>query len=198
MTQILSAQAPNQSPQELPPSPFKEPQKRSKRIRYNNGAWNPIVDLTEIFPGNRNVDERGVCRLYDGAVGVKLRVEQAERSEPLLEAVAPWERGSGISPLLIWNADGLWHMLYEISAADKTGYATSEDAFHWERPVMGQVGFGGSTENNLLANGIRGATGAYVDGYAPPDERFKAMGGDMAWYDPATLQWLHGKEAWGR
>jgi len=198
MSPILSAQAPNPSPKELPSSPFKEPQKRSKRIRYNNGAWNPIVDLTEIFPGNRNVDERGVYRLYDGAVGVKLRVEQAERSGPLLEVVAPWEKGSGISPLLIWNANGKWHMLYDVSAAEKTGYAISEDAFHWNRPEMGQVEFEGSTKNNLLANGIRGATGAYVDVHARPNERFKAMGGDMAWYDPATLQRLHGKEAWRR
>ena len=61
----------------LPPSPFKEPQKRFKHIRHNSGTWNPLVDLTEIFPGNRNIDENGVFRLYDGAVGVRIRVEQA-------------------------------------------------------------------------------------------------------------------------
>ena len=198
MGQILSAQATKQQTEPLPLSPFKESQKRSKRIRYNSGAWNPIVDLTEIFPGSRNLDHRGVFELNDGAVGVKLRVEQAERSEPLLEAVAPWEKGSGISPLLVWNADGLWHMLYEVSAAEATGYATSVDGFQWKRPEMGQVEFQGSTKNNLLANGIRGATGAYVDRHAPPNERFKAMGGDMNWYDPATLQRVQGKEAWRR
>ena len=72
ISQILSAQATKQHPEPLPPSPFKEPQKRSKRIRYNSGAWNPIVDLTEIFPGSRNLDHRGVLELNDGAVGVKL------------------------------------------------------------------------------------------------------------------------------
>ncbi|MCH2213527.1 MAG: hypothetical protein MK110_19690, partial [Fuerstiella sp.] len=76
------------------PSPFKEPQKRSKRIRSNPGAWNPIVDTTDVFTGNRNVDERGRFNLYDGVLGVKIRVEQAQRSEPLLEANPDWERNS--------------------------------------------------------------------------------------------------------
>ena len=25
---------------------------RSQRIRFNSGAWNPLVDFTEIFAGN--------------------------------------------------------------------------------------------------------------------------------------------------
>ena len=39
------------------------------------------------------MDRQGVFRLFDGAIGVKLRVERAESSEPLLEATAEWERG---------------------------------------------------------------------------------------------------------
>ena len=62
-------------------SPFTEPQKRSKRIRQNPGSWNPIVDLTDVFPGNRAMNRKGVFELYDAAIGVKLRVEQARRSE---------------------------------------------------------------------------------------------------------------------
>ena len=93
------------------PSPCKEPQKRSKRIRANPGSWNPIIDLTEIFPGNLSVDKNGRFRLYDGASGVQLRVELADRSPALLEAAADWEIGGSIGPLFIWKADGrfLWH-----------------------------------------------------------------------------------------
>jgi len=180
------------------PSPFKEPQKRSKRIRANPGSWNPIIDLTEIFPGNLSVDKNGRFRLYDGASGVQLRVELADRSPALLEAAADWEIGGSIGPLFIWKADGRFHMIYECTTANGTCYATSDDALRWERPALGQVKFEGSTANNILRNGIRGATGVFIDPHAPHEERFKAMGGDMDWYDPKTLERLDGKIAWKR
>lgn len=175
-------------------SPFTKPQQRTKRIRLNSGAWNPIVDPTDVYPGNRSVDRRGVYELYDGAVGVKLRIESARRSEPLLEAVAEWERGNVIAPLFIWSAAGRLHLIYECSRARATCYATSADGYRWERPELGQVEFEGSTRNNILGRGIHGATGVFLDPHAPPAERFKAMGGDMAWYDPATLQPLDEEE----
>ena len=73
------------------PSPFTQPQKRSPRIRRNCGLWNPLVDLTEIYAGHRSTDRKGVFDLFDAAVGVALRVELADRSQPLLEAEMPWE-----------------------------------------------------------------------------------------------------------
>ena len=122
------------------------------------------------------MDRQGVFRLFDGAIGVKLRVERAESSEPLLEATAEWERGEFIGPLFIWKAGGLLHMIYECSRANATAYATSTDGYKWTRPEMGQVEFDGSSANNLLRNGIRGATGVFIDPQAPAAERFKAMG----------------------
>ena len=173
-------------------SPFTEPQLRSSRIRRNAGTWNPLVDTTDIFCGNRSVDRRGNYDLYDGAIGVELRVEHASRSEPLLEGTEPWEQGS-VSPLFIWKADNQFKMLY--SARFGTCLATSDDAFEWKRPVLNEVEYEGSTENNLLGEGIEGCTGVFIDPYCAPEERFKAMGGDMAWYDPATLEPLDGDEA---
>ena len=57
------------------------------------------------------------------------------------------------------------------------------------RPKLGEVMHEGSTANNLLARGIKGATGVFIDDNpaCPPSERFKAIGGDMAYYDPDTL-----------
>ena len=187
-----------QEAREKKKSPFTEPQKRSKRIRQNPGSWNPIVDLTDIFPGNRAMNRQGVFELYDAAIGVKLRVEQSRRSEPLLEAVAEWEKGEFIGPLFIWEADRQFHMIYESSRASGTCYARSSDGYHWERPNLGEVEFEGSAKNNILRSGIKGATGVFIDPHAPPQERFKAMGGDMAWYDPATLEPLDGEEAMRR
>lgn len=194
-TTLTRAPAPAAESDKKRPSPFKKPQKRSKRIRENPGAWNPIVDQWDVFPGNRSVTPNGRFELFDGAVGVRFRVEDADRSEPLLEATAPWELGSSIGPLFIWQADGLYHMIYECSRVNQTCYATSKDALNWTRPALGQFEFDGSTENNILRNGIRGATGVFIDPHCAPNERFKAMGGDMDWYDPATLQRVDGKEA---
>ncbi len=174
-------------------SPFTEPQKRSPRIRRNRGCWNPLVDLADIFAGNRSIDRSGVFDLYDAPTGVALRVEPAERSEPLLEAAAPWETGASISPLFIWKTEAGFNLLYH--CRNGTCCATSADAYKWQRPQLGEVEFGGSTANNLLRRGIEGATGVFSDPHAPPQELFKAMGGDMAWYDPATCEALDDEEA---
>ena len=133
------------NPEKKVPSAFTKPQKRRPRIRRNKGAWNPLVDLTEIFPGNRGVNRQGMYELYDGPLGVEVRVEQARRSEALLEATAEWEQGGSISPLFIWETDGLQHMIYQCSRVEGTCYSTSVDGYDWERPELGQVEFKGST-----------------------------------------------------
>ena len=182
-------------PEGLKRWPF-APQKRGARVRTNPDDWNPIVDVTHVAPGNRSIDRQGQYELYDGPVGVELKVEQAERSEPLLEAVADWEVGGAACPLFIWkSADGLFHMIYETTRVEATCHATSEDGYRWERREMGEVEFEGSTRNNMLAAGIHGATGVFLDEHAPPQERFKAMGGNMAWYDPETSEPLDPEEA---
>ena len=174
-------------------SPFTQPQLRPDRTRRNNGSWNPLVDLTEIYAGQRSTDRNGVYDLFDAPVGIALRVEMAGRSDILLEADPPWEAGGSVGPLFIWKTDAGFHMLYETKSG--TGYACSDDAYNWTRPELGEVEFEGSTANNLLANGIVGSTGVFLDPHAPPEERFKAMGGDMAWYDPKTCQPLDTEEA---
>ena len=153
-------------------SPFTEPQIRSSRIRRNAGTWNPLVDTTDIFCGNRSVDRQGVYDLYDGAIGVKLRVEQASRSEPLLEGTEPWEQGS-VSPLFIWKAEDGFKMLY--SAKLGTCLATSEDGYEWTRPVLNEVDYEGSTANNILGDGIKGCTGVF---HRPPRSARRTLQGD--------------------
>ena len=66
-------------------------------------------------------------------------------------------------------------MLYKSESG--TCYATSDDAYHWRRPELGEVAFDGSTANNILKEGIVGSSGVFVDPHAPSPERFKAMGG---------------------
>ena len=56
------------------------------RPRYNPGSWMALVDVMEIFSGHRSITREGIYKLYDAPVGVQLRVEQANRSEPFLKA----------------------------------------------------------------------------------------------------------------
>ena len=197
---------PGAAPTSAGASPFSEPQVRSKRIRSNSGGWNPLLDLNDIHASNHHVvdadDGLGPrLELQEGSFGVELAVEPARRSAPLLEATEPWEKGEGekatpIPPLMIWQTDdGSWRMLYD--SKEGTCLATSADGRRWHRPSLGQVEFGGSTENNLLGHGISGATGVFIDTNpdCPPEQRFKAMGGDMGWYDPVTCEPLVSEEA---
>ena len=181
-------------PMDLRDAPYTEPQQHRPRVRYNSGGWSPIVDPTEVNAGNPGVGRSGLYELHDGPVGVELRVEPSRRSDPLLESVAEWEAGSQIGPLFIWNSDGLFHLLYESSHVETTCYATSVDGYNWERPDVGEVEFNGSTRNNILGRGIKGATGVFIDPHGPPEERFKALGGKMGWYDPGTCDKVPGEE----
>ena len=84
-------------------------------------------------------------------------------------------------------------MLYHAAAGQC--HAISEDGYNWTRPDKNEVEFEGSTKNNLLASPCEGATGTFEDPSAPPDERFKAVGGRMAWFDPDTGEEVEGEEA---
>ena len=166
---------------------------RPPRILCNTGAWSPLVDTTAIYAGNRGFNRDDLFTPFDAPVGIRFEVESALKSEPLLEAVKAWER-PGIAPLYIWQDDGAYHMLYE-SGGNGAAYARSDDAYRWTRPELGQVEFQGSRQNNLIANPPRGSSGFFEDPQAPPSERYKAMGGNMAWYDPDTNEKLIGDEA---
>ena len=157
--------------------------------RENNGEWNPLIDLMEIFAGFRWVDKAGGYDLYDAPVGVKLRIEEADKSEPVLVAENEWEE-TKLGPVGLWMEDGRYHLLYRTGRG--TCYAVSEDGYRWSRPELGQVEHSGSRKNNLVADGPTG--GVFEDPNAPPEERFKAMAQDIFWVDPDTAEKVEGEE----
>ena len=83
------------------------------------------------------------------------------------------------------------HMFYH--AGEQYCYAVSNDGYSWERPVLGQTEFNGSTENNILPTNL--PPYIFEDPSAPPEERFKAMGGRMFWADPETGEEIESEEA---
>ena len=153
------------------------PKKMRGNVRRNSGAWRPIVDVTDVYPGTRGIDRRGVYNLYDAPIGVHLKVEEAVKAGPLLEAEMEWET-KGISPLYMWQEDQRYHMLYGASP-NGACYAVSDDAYHWTRPEMGWIEFNGSKKNNIIHKELQGSQGFFEDPSAPPEERFKTIGGGI-------------------
>lgn len=185
---------------------------RAVSARENVGRWTPLVDWSIVYPGNRGVDRQGHYDLYDGPVGVALRVEEGLKTEPLLVAQDDWEGGGCIESLKVWRADGRYHLLYAAHPASNQtsaslggtrepglggmGYAVSDDGYHWRRPELGQVEFRGSRQNNRLADAPTG--GPCIDPAGRPEERFKAIGQEGANFDPETNERLSGEEAYRR
>ncbi|AWT60363.1 MAG: hypothetical protein DF168_01571 [Candidatus Moanabacter tarae] len=164
---------------------------RIPRIRLNSGAWSPLVDMIDVFPGHRGSSREGELELYDAPIGIRFEIEVAKKSEPLLEAECVWEKS--IAPLCIWQEAGRYHMIYTASGGHC--YAISDDAYNWNRPELSEVEYNGLKKNNLISSPAEGATGTFEDLSAPPEERFKAIGGRMYWSDPETGEELNGEEA---
>ena len=140
------------------------------RPRPNPGGWTPIADTQEIHTGNRSTNRAGAFELYDAPVGVRLRVEQAAKSAPLV-----LEGGSGsdhMKPVRAWREDGALYALYDANGSILL--ARSEDGQRW-RLVERVTERGG---DRLKA--------VFEDPTAPPEGRFKGMGCDGGWFDPDT------------
>ncbi len=166
-------------------------QKRPPRIRPAQASWNPLVDMIEVFPGHRGANRDGILDLFDEPVGIRFEIEEGVKSDPLLEAEKEWE--GHVSPLAIWQEDGGYRMLYHVDQG--MCLAVSDDAFNWTRPDLKEVEFNGSKSNNLIPHPCVGATGTFEDTSAPPETRYKAMGGRMYWADPETGIEIVGEEA---
>lgn len=79
----------------LPGGPF-----RPQPAKDNPGDWCPLIDLMEIYPGNRGMNRHGVYDLYDAPVGVRFRIGEAFKSEPLLVSESEWEGGRRVASRL--------------------------------------------------------------------------------------------------
>ena len=89
-TQKESVQREKEAPENTPSA---KPKRTGGSVRRNSGAWRPIVDVTDVFAGDRGIGRSGLYDMYDGPIGVHLRVEEAVKAGPLLEAETEWETG---------------------------------------------------------------------------------------------------------
>ena len=156
----------------------------------------PVLDWHGIWPGYVSHDEAGLYFPQDLPTGVRLAVQQAECSDPVMVRQERWEAGNIHYPSLIKEDDcyRLWYCCFA-DAEDpwvKTGhvpgkvpalwcYAESADGFHWERPSLGRIEYDGSKDNNILfVCEERGSHYGYMnvmhDPHGSDEERYKAIG----------------------
>jgi len=96
---------------------------------------------------------------------------------------------------------GQWRMYYSAMMWRKC-LAVSKDLLHWERPVLNQVEFEGSTENNIVFEDLIADTASVIcdEREKDPARRWKAVlyhyrhgnnqpEGMYAWFSPDGLRW---------
>lgn len=115
---------------------------------------------------------------------------------PILFPEPAWEGAMVPSTVLFDEDDGLFKMWYlthaRVPGVDSTyvtGFATSENGIHWERPEIGTYEFEGSRRNNLCMGNTAGGMGVIKDLHDPdPARRFKTLfwrGGNRSKADEA-------------
>lgn len=119
--------------------------------------------------------------------GVELKLHPPQRKEIVLTLDRPWEGDVGGYFTVLQERDKvrLYYRgnLVAKSSADPrqvTCYAESADGIHFERPSLGLYEFAGSTDNNIVWQGMPSHNLAPFRDDAPdalPDERYKAVGG---------------------
>lgn len=110
--------------------------------------------------------------------GIRIAVQPAVRVGPVLKRERPWESDYIIFKTVL--RDGGRYRAWCKALPGGDCYLESNDGYHWDRPVLGQVEFNGSRENNLLKPGPSGTV--FIDPHGPPDERYKAVGGSRISY----------------
>jgi len=143
-------------------------------------------------PAAVHAAHRGVPR------GVRLRLQPAERSDPVLRPTEPWER------LLWWpkvmRDAGRYRLWYEAVPPDHWDpsvrlpapwddpvfgellcYAESDDGIAWRKPKLGIGTWSGDSRTNVVLGrelagpmGLHGVS-VFLDPHAQADERYKAL-----------------------
>lgn len=161
-----------------------------------------IGSRRELFVDHYLVDSMGG--------GVTQRLHSPLPREEVLVTDRPWE-GNMCGYITVFQDDDRFRMYYKswsVRLADEQGrpitqdgkaevsplgiaIAESQDGIHWERPLVGQIEFNGSTENNLVYAGA-GPEHRGAHGFAPfkdtnPDadleHLYKAVGTDDRAHD---------------
>lgn len=135
-----------------------------------------FADWYPVWPGAVGFDEDGRGRLIDAPQGLRLSVQPADTTEPVLQGDRPWESR------LLWacvlkeeSRFQLWYLVQAFECDADSGqakkgtnfdpmagefeglkrrnficYAESDEGMTWQKPELGLHDFGGSSANNIV------------------------------------------------
>ena len=126
--------------------------------------------------------------LIDRMAGASLTLHSPTPQDAALTFDRPWE-GNSCNYFSVIKDCTTYRMYYRGMQVDYTQgkmtpqhkvvcYAESNDGIDWERPSLGLVDFGGSTDNNIIWDGVGSTTFAVFKDANPdcePDAKFKAL-----------------------
>ena len=139
-------------------------------------TWAPFLDWYEVSAGGTAYERDGRGRASEGPQGVKLSVQPATKSEPVLVIDRPWE-GSQIGYVTALCENGryrMWYRVREPKGTHATCYAESGDGFEWDKPSLGLHERGGCRDNNIVyPKAVSGAV--FRDPSADDGERYKLV-----------------------
>ncbi len=146
------------------------------------------------------------------------RMHQPERhpDNPVLRGENPWESVASLYGTVLYDPENslfkMWYLtgpyvdgMVEIRQRNALGnitllgYATSTDGVHWEKPILNQVDFEGSTANNLIDVGRTNCEGMaviYDEHETDPARRYKGFYWEHGGID--TFVQHEGRTIWGR
>ncbi|MDE0318072.1 MAG: hypothetical protein OXM61_24590 [Candidatus Poribacteria bacterium] len=149
--------------------------------------------------------------------GLYRRMHQPQRhpENPILRGENPWESVASLYGTVLYDPqDSLFKMWYltgpyvdgmvEVRQRKALGnitllaYATSIDGVHWEKPILNQVDFEGSTANNLIDVGRTNCEGMavlYDKNETDPARRYKGFYWEHGGID--TFIQHEGRTIWG-
>ena len=182
------------------------------------GALTLFFDWYSVWTGAVGCDAEGKGHMMEAPRGLRLAVQQAEKSAPLLRCDRPWEHEiEGASIVRTDSGYKLWYSacayLDGVQTEDKRDpmagklkvrkevhhlcYAESEDGVEWRKPNVGLYPFEGSTENNIVSlttphNVFADPTGFRMIYHAGP-----VKGGKAAWaaiYSASSPDGIHWTE----
>ena len=156
------------------------------------GKPEPFLDWSNVWSGAVAYKEDGRAWVSETPRGVRLSVQQAEKSRPMLVIDRPWE-GSRLDYANALYEEGRYRLWYGTS--NGLCYAESADGFTWEKPVLNLYERDGSKANNVVyPTGIEGSV--FRDPQANDAERYKLVNLDV-WLEYQGKA-VRGSEAMGR
>ena len=138
----------------------------------------PFLDYYDLDPGAPGYDEDGLgYQMVPPTEGVRLAIQEAQKSEVFLKADRPWEDPRlRLFAASILYEDGRYRMWYHNDPRHgRLYYAESTDGVEWEKPDLGRVEWEGSKANNIVLAESTDSPRIFRDPSASADERYKMI-----------------------